>query len=211
MSLGEAVKKRRVDLGLTQVEVGNAAHIRLRTLDQIEDGNEEVPVAQFISVARTLGLRLVMQSETETRLLHGDSVGGAPPTPAAAPVHLKDALDELAAVAKRRKDKRVHIVVDYSHRDQVAQLVWGKTPGVTDSWKDLPTWNGVPVSLKEFRYDVARLERDEPSTRWPALLAETTLAPQHLSAAGAETYQQLRADGLSVDDAARLAESVETA
>ncbi|KAA9111705.1 helix-turn-helix transcriptional regulator [Microbacterium rhizomatis] len=58
-ALGRALRVRRRELKLTQIELAELAGVSVRFLSDLERGKASVHLGMVMAVARTLGLRLV--------------------------------------------------------------------------------------------------------------------------------------------------------
>ena len=56
--LGLAVKRRRKALGLSLETVGERTGLRWKTISNLEDGDEELPIGVLLLVAQSLGLKV---------------------------------------------------------------------------------------------------------------------------------------------------------
>lgn len=66
-SLGEAVRHRRQELGISQTELADSANTTRQWISRLEKGNAEVTVARLFEVVHTLGLNLDLRDPARTR------------------------------------------------------------------------------------------------------------------------------------------------
>jgi|ACQI01.1.fsa_nt_gi y4mF family transcriptional regulator len=60
-SLGQAIRKRRLALGLRQNEVAMQSGISTQTVSAIENGKETARIGLVLQICRDLGLRLTAE------------------------------------------------------------------------------------------------------------------------------------------------------
>jgi transcriptional regulator with XRE-family HTH domain len=65
-TLGAAVRRRRVELGLSQAEVAARAGISRQLLVHIEQGHPRAELARVLAAVRAVEARLVVDDETPT-------------------------------------------------------------------------------------------------------------------------------------------------
>lgn len=64
--IGQAIRQRRIELGVTAVATAEAASISRVTLHRIEKGESTVSIGAYVSVASALNLTLDLQTANET-------------------------------------------------------------------------------------------------------------------------------------------------
>ncbi len=60
LSIGAAIRTRRKQLGMTQLDVAEIAGLQRQTIGRVETGNEAVAVATVARVAAAVGLDLMV-------------------------------------------------------------------------------------------------------------------------------------------------------
>ena len=69
--IAAAVRQRRRDLGLTQIELGKIAGVSSRWIYRVETGHETVELGRFLQVVRALDLMIRFEVAQEPSQLDG--------------------------------------------------------------------------------------------------------------------------------------------
>ena len=64
--LGAAIRRRRRSLGLSQVALGERAHLRQATISALENGEPGTQLRTMIDVMAALGLEVVVRERTKS-------------------------------------------------------------------------------------------------------------------------------------------------
>ena len=63
--IGQALRRRRKALGLTQAQVGEKAQVRQETVSKLESGRPGAPLHTMLAVLGALDLELVIRERTK--------------------------------------------------------------------------------------------------------------------------------------------------
>ena len=63
--IGQALRRRRKALGLTQAQVGEKAQLRQETVSKLESGRPGVPLQIMLAVLQALDLELVIRDRSK--------------------------------------------------------------------------------------------------------------------------------------------------
>ena len=66
--IGQALRRRRKALGLTQAEVGSKAQVRQETVSKLESGRPGATLHTTLAVLSALGLELVIRERSKAEL-----------------------------------------------------------------------------------------------------------------------------------------------
>jgi HTH-type transcriptional regulator/antitoxin HipB len=66
--IGQALRRRRKTLGLTQAAVGKKAQVRQETVSKLESGRSGAPLHTMLAVLRALNLELVIRERSKAEL-----------------------------------------------------------------------------------------------------------------------------------------------
>lgn len=64
-SLGQAIRRARKQQGLTQMQLAGVAGVGLRFIRELEQGKESCHIGKALSVARLLGLSLMLTGQAD--------------------------------------------------------------------------------------------------------------------------------------------------
>jgi len=66
--IGQALRRRRKALSLTQTEVGSKAQVRQETVSKLESGRPGAPLHTMLAVLRALRLELLIRERSKAEL-----------------------------------------------------------------------------------------------------------------------------------------------